>query len=130
MSDKPLYCYTYSEETGIISKRVIEEYKVDIHKYTDKKTYYFPKYLLFPDKFTQSHKATQDVPEARLDRFVGNRFFTFDLSEADAKKAIVQAMIDKRDEAYADYIKKSQRLAFLLERNPKYASMATQEENN
>lgn len=94
---KPLYCFKYEEDTGKITKIVISEYTIDANKFTGRKTYCFdePKINKSDRHFT--------VPEAKLDRYVSNKVYTFNGDTQNAKRIILEEMTGKCQKAFIDY---------------------------
>lgn len=94
---EPLYCFKYEEDTGKITKIVIPEYTIDVNRFTDRKTYCFdePKINKSDRHFT--------VPEAKLDRYVSNKVYTFNGDTQNAKIIILETLLAKRDKLYLEF---------------------------
>lgn len=94
-----LYCFKYDTETSELTKIEIPGYKIITNKYTDRKTYCFEK-----PKINKSDSHYQ-IPEAKLDRFVNDKLFTFNPDVENAKNIIYNTLMDKMDKAYDEYCK-------------------------
>ena len=81
---KPLYCFKYDEETGKIETIEIPEYNIDVSRYTGRKTYCFQKPRI---NKSDSH---YHIPEAKLDRYVNNKVYTFNSNIQNAKRIILE----------------------------------------
>lgn len=93
---EPLYCFKYEEYTGKIIKIVIPEYGISVNRFTDRKTYHFNK-----PKINKSDSLYQ-VPEAKLDRYVSGKVYTFNPSLQNAKIIILETLLAKRDKLYLE----------------------------
>ena len=96
---KTLYCFKYDEETGKIETIEIPEYRVDVNRYTGRKTYCFQKPRI---NKSDSH---YHIPEAKLDRYVNNKVYTFNSDIQNAKRIILEDMTYRQLQAYNDLIR-------------------------
>jgi len=111
---EPLYCFKYEEDTGKITKIVIPEYTIDANRYTDKKTYCFdePKINKSDRHFT--------VPEAKLDRYVSNKVYTFNGDTQNAKRIILEDITGRQLQAYTDLLRWQDTVETFLKANPEF----------
>lgn len=101
---KILYCFKYDKENGKLTKIEILEYKIITNRFTDRKTYYFEKPRI--NKSDSHYK----IPEAKLDRFVGDKVFTFNPDVENVKQIIYSTLEEKRDKAEFEYHKYQEEL--------------------
>lgn len=111
---EPLYCFKYEEDTGKITKIVIPEYTIDMNRFTDKKTYCFdePKINKSDRHFT--------VPEAKLDRYVSGKVYTFNGDTQNAKRIILEDITSRQLQAYTDLLRWQDTVETFLKANPEF----------
>lgn len=86
LQDKPLYCFKVNPETGQITKITIPRYNIKKPShYTSRLIYVFGNCISNDGK---TYRITSD----KLDRFVGNKLFTFNGSSDDAYKFILETI--------------------------------------
>lgn len=111
---EPLYCFKYEEDTGKIIRIVIPKYKVDTNYYTRRKTYWFdtPKINKSDRYFT--------VPEAKLDRYVSSKVYTFNGDTQNAKRIILEDITGRQLQAYTDLLRWQDTVETFLKANPEF----------
>lgn len=111
---EPLYCFKYEEDTGRITKIVISEYTIDVNRYTDRRTYCFdePKINKSDRHFT--------VPEAKLDRYVSGKVYTFNGDTQNAKRIILEDITGRQLQAYTDLLRWQDTVETFLKANPEF----------
>ena len=97
ITEKPLYCFKYNEETGEIIRIEIPEYTLETHYFTGKKTYCFDK-----TKINKSY-SHESIAEGKLDRYVSSKVYTFNGDIQNAKRIILDTLIQKRDKSALEY---------------------------
>ena len=111
---EPLYCFKYEEYTGKITKIVIPEYGISVNRFTDRKTYHFNK-----PKINKSDNLYQ-VPEAKLDRYVSNKVYTFNGDIQNAKRIILEDITGRQLQAYTDLLRWQDTVETFLKANPEF----------
>ena len=111
---EPLYCFKYEEDTGKITKIVIPEYGTSTNRFTDRKTYYFNK-----PRINKSDSFYQ-VPEAKLDRYVSNKVYTFNGDTQNAKRIILEDITGRQLQAYTDLLRWQDTVETFLKANPEF----------
>lgn len=122
ITGKPLYCFKYDEETGEIIRIEIPEYRTSVNRFTDRKTYYFDK-----PKINKSDNYYQ-VPEAKLDRYVSGKVYTFEDSEQYAKSIILETIIRKYNLAEAERLRQFEAKLVFLKAYPEFNNNDRKEE--
>ena len=111
---KPLYCFKYDEETGKIETIEIPEYRVDVNRYTGRKTYCFQKPRI---NKSDSH---YHIPEAKLDRYVNNKVYTFNSDIQNAKRIILEDITYRQLQAYNDLLRWQNSVQIFLKENNEF----------
>ena len=111
---EPLYCFKYEEDTGKLIKIVIPEYKIDVNRFTDRKTY------LFENPRINKSDRHFTVPEAKLDRYVSSKVYTFNGDKQNAKRIILEELTGKQLQAYTDLLRWQDSVQTFLKANPEF----------
>ena len=111
---KPLYCFKYDEETGKIETIEIPEYRVDVNRYTGRKRYCFQK-----PKINKSD-GHYNIPEAKLDRYVNNKVYTFNSDIQNAKRIILEDITYRQLQAYNDLLRWQNSVQIFLKENNEF----------
>lgn len=111
---EPLYCFKYEEVTGKIIRIVIPKYVIEVNAYTGRKTYLFkePKINKYDKHFM--------VPEAKLDRYVSSKVYTFNGDTQNAKRIVLEDLTSRQLQAYTDLLRWQDTVETFLEANPEF----------
>lgn len=111
---EPLYCFKYEEDTGKITKIVIPEYGTSVNVFTERKTYYFNK-----PKINKSDSLYQ-VLEAKLDRYVSGKVYTFNGDTQNAKRIILEDITGRQLQAFTNLLRWQDTVETFLKANPEF----------
>lgn len=91
LQDKPLYCFKVNPETGQIKKITIPRYNIK------KPSHYTSRLIYIFGNCISNDGKTYRITSDKLDRFVGNKLFTFNGSILDAREVITDTLLDQLD---------------------------------
>ena len=92
-----LYCFKFDPDTGKITKYTIEEYKIVINRFTDRRTFYFNGYHA-----GRTEKHSQ-LKEEKLERFTTNCVWTFNPDLKHAIDIMTATLEEKACEAHKTF---------------------------